>query len=158
MKDRQVLRAAIAEALTAVRRGDERDALVKFERLAGSTLHTLRETVLELAEANFEMLLTVTGSRRDDELVITLADDEGDPRSIDDLEPCQRTATRILLALASGHPDDAKEQFEIAAESEDDEAPGQVLAHTVSWTLEMIEACEVSAQPVPRWLRPVLAA
>jgi hypothetical protein len=158
MKDRQGLRGAIAEALSAVRRGDEGEALDKFARLAGTTWHTLRDTVLELAEANFEMLLTVTGSRRDDDLVITLADDEGDPKSIDDLEPSQRTATRILLALAAGRPDDARAQWEIATSSEDPEVPGQVLAHTVSWTMEMIETCEATAQPVPRWLRPVLTA
>jgi hypothetical protein len=158
MKDRQALRGAIAEALSAVRRGDEGDALQKFERLVGTTWHTLRDTVLELAQANVEMLLTVTDSRGDDDLVITLADDEGDPTSIDDLDPSHRTATRILLALAAGRPDDAQAQWEIAAGAQDPETPGQVLAHTVSWTMEMIETCEAAAQPVPRWLRPVLAA
>ena len=77
MRDRQLLRSAIAEALAAVRHGDEGEALLMFERLAGSSWRTLRDTVLELAEANFEMLLTMTGSDRDDDIVISLADEDG---------------------------------------------------------------------------------
>jgi hypothetical protein len=157
MRDRQLLQGAIAEALAAVRRGDEHEALLMFERLAGSSWRTLRDTILELAEANFEMLLTMTGSRRDDDLVIALADEDGEVRSVDDIEPSQRTATRVLLAVAAGRPDDAKTQLEIAAEAEDPEVPGQVLAHTVSWTLEMVETCEAGGVAVPGWLSPALA-
>lgn len=158
MRDRQALRVAIADALTAVRRGDEDEALVMFERLAGSSWQTLQDTVLELAEANFEMLLTMTGSRRDDDLVVTLADEDGETKSVDDLDPTQRTATRILLALAAGREDDARAQLEIARTADDPEVSGQVLAHTVSWTLEMIETCENADRPVPVWLRPVVDA
>jgi hypothetical protein len=157
MRDRQLLRGAIAEALGAVRRGDEDEALLMFERLAGSSWLTLRDTVLELAEANFDMLLTLTDSRRDDDIVVTLADDDGAQGSVDSLEPAQRTATRVLLALASGRPEDARIQLDIASESSDPEAVGQVLAHTVSWTLDLVDACEDARKPVPGWLRPVLA-
>jgi hypothetical protein len=158
MRDRQLLRGAIAEALGAVRRGDEDEAVLMFDRLAGSSWLTLRDTVLELAEANFDMLLTLTDSRRDDDVIITLADEDGDQQSVDALEPSQRTATRVLLALATGRPDDARTQLEIASDSSDPEAVGHVLAHTVSWTLDLVETCEDAAKPVPRWLRPVLAA
>ncbi|HEX5400744.1 MAG TPA: hypothetical protein VFX16_00425 [Pseudonocardiaceae bacterium] len=157
MRDRQLLRSAIAEALAAVRHGDEGEALLMFERLAGSSWRTLRDTVLELAEANFEMLLTMTGSDRDDDIVISLADEDGEARSVDDLEPSQRTATRVLLALAAGRPADARTQLEIAANADDPEATGQVLAHTVTWTLEMVDTCESAGEPVPQWLQPALA-
>jgi hypothetical protein len=158
MRDRERLRAAIATALTAVRRGDEDDAVMMFDRLAGSSWLTLRDTVLELAGANFEMLLEMTGADADDDVVIALADEDGDMRSVDDLEPAQRTATRVLLALAAGRPDDAAIQLDIAADAPDPDVPGEVLAHTVSWTLEMVDTCDTAGRPVPGWLRPVLAA
>jgi hypothetical protein len=158
MRDRQLLRGAIAEALGAVRRGDEHEALLMFERLAGSSWLTLRDTVLELAEANFDMLLTLTDSRRGDDVIITLADDDGGQSPVDSLEPSQRTATRVLLALAAGRHEDARIQLDIASEASDPEAVGQVLAHTVSWTLDLVDTCEDAAKPVPRWLRPVLAS
>lgn len=156
MRDRkQQLRGAIAEALCAVRRGDEQQALYMFDRLAGASWPTLRDTVLELADANFEMLLTVSGNHRDDGLVVTLATDDG-IGSVDELEPPQRTATRILLAMAADHPDDASAQLDIAAEADDPEAVGHVLAHTVSWTLDLVTTCQDTGNPVPCWLEPVL--
>jgi hypothetical protein len=157
MRDRQLLRGAIAEALGAVRRGDEDEALLMFERLAGSSWLTLRDTVLELADANYDMLLTLTDSRRDEDVIITLADDNDDASPVDSLDPSQRTATRVLLALASGRPEDAKTQLDIASEAADPEAVGHVLAHTVSWTLDLVNTCEDTGKSVPRWLRPVLA-
>lgn len=156
MRDSKRLRGAIAEALCAVRRGDEQQALRMFDRLAGSSWLTLRGTVLELADANFEMLLAMTGNSRDDDLVVTLATDE-DAGSVDDLEPPQRTATRVLLALAAHHPDDAEAQLDIAAEADDPEAVGHVLAHTVSWTLDLVNTCQDTGKPVPTWLHPVLS-
>lgn len=127
-----------------------------FDRLAGSSWLTLRGAVLELADANFEMLLTMTGNHREDDLVVTLSDD-GLP-TVDELEPPQRTATRVLLALAAHHPGDAEAQLDIAAEADDPEAVGHVLAHTVSWTLDLVTTCEDAGKPVPNWLQPVLSA
>lgn len=127
-----------------------------FDRLACSSWLTLRGAVLELADANFEMLLTMTGNHREDDLVVTLSDDGFG--SVDDLEPTQRTATRVLLALAAHHPGDAETQLDIAAEADDPDAVGHVLAHTVSWTLDLVTTCEDSGRPVPTWLRPVLSA
>ncbi len=150
------MRGAIAEALGAVRRGDEDGALAMFDRLAGSSWNTLRDTILELAEASFEMLLTMTDSCRDDDLIISLSDEEGELRSVDDLAPAQRTATRVLLALAAGHEDDARAQLEIAADADEPEVAGHVLAHTVSWTLEMVDSCDASGKDIPNWLTPVL--
>lgn len=156
MRDSKRLRGALAEALRAVRRGDEQQALQMFDRLAGSSWPTFRGAVLELADANFEMLLTMTGNRKEDDLVVTLSD-EG-LSSVDDLEPAQRTATRVLLALAAHHPGDAETQLDIAAEADDPEAVGHVLAHTVSWTLDLVNTCEDTGIPVPGWLQPVLSS
>ncbi len=125
-----------------------------FDRLAGSSWATLRAAVMELADAIFEMLLTMTGNRREDDLVVTLAEDG--VGSVDDLEPPQRTATRVLLALAARHPDDAEAQLDIAAQADDPQAVGHVLAHTVSWTLDLVNTCEDLGKPVPSWLQPVV--
>jgi hypothetical protein len=126
-----------------------------FDRLAGSSWPTLRGAVMELADANFEMLLTMTGNSREDDLVVTMSDDE--IGSVDDLEPAQRTATRVLLALAAHHPDDAAIQLDIAATADDPDAVGHVLAHTVGWTLDLVTTCEDVGKPVPAWLQPVLS-
>lgn len=127
-----------------------------FDRLAGSSWPTLCGTVIELADANFEMLLAMSGTNRDEDLVVTLTDENGG--SVDELEPAQRTATRVLLALAADHRDDAETQLSIAAEADDPEAVGHVLAHTVSWTLDLVSTCEETGKPVPNWLRPVLSS
>lgn len=157
--DRTLLRTVLAGAVSAVRRGDEDDALVRFGRLAGSSGVTLRDSVLELAGANVEMLLTLTGHDGDDDPLVVLAgeDTDGQPASIDDTEPAQRASTRVLLALANGHQDDAELQLDIVEGASDPDETGQVLAHTMSWTLELLDMCADTGHPVPGWLRPVLA-
>lgn len=159
MNERELLRTALAGAVSAVRRGDEDDALVRFGRLAGTSGVTLRDSVLELAGANVEMLLTLTGHEADDDPLVVLAgeDTEGEPASIDDTEPAQRATTRVLLALANGHQEDAELQLDIVAAASDPDETGHVLAHTMSWTLELLDMCADTGQPVPGWLRPVLA-
>ncbi|HVV24154.1 MAG TPA: hypothetical protein VHF06_32265 [Pseudonocardiaceae bacterium] len=159
MDDRELLRTAIAGAVGAVRRGDEDDALVRFGRLAGTTGLTLRDSVLELAGANVEMLLTLTGHDCDDDPLVVLAgeDTEGVPASIDDTEPAQRATARVLLALANGHEEDAELQLDIVEAAPDPNETGHVLAHTMSWTLELLDMCADTGSPVPGWLRPVLA-
>jgi hypothetical protein len=160
MNERELLRIAIAGAVGAVRRGDEDDALVRFGRLAGSSGLALRDSVLELAGANVEMLLTLTEHEADDDdLLVTLADEdaEGLPASIDDTEPAQRATARVLLALANGHEDDAETQLDIVDAAPDPEETGRVFAHTMSWTLELLDVCVDNGQPVPPWLRPVLS-
>jgi hypothetical protein len=159
MDERELLRSAIAGAVGAVRRGDEDDALVRFGRLAGSAGLTLRESVLELANANVEMLVTLTGHDRDEDMLVTLAeeDTEGEPQSIDDTEPAQRATARVLLALANGNQDDAEMQMDIVASAPDPEETGHVFAHTMSWTLELLDICADTGKPVPSWLRPVLS-
>lgn len=158
MSERELLRAAIAGALGAVRRGDEDGALERFGRLAGDSGLTLRDSVLELAGANVEMLHTLVGRDGDHDLLSALADGGGDglPGSIDDTEPAQRASARVLLALVGGHQEDAETQLDIVAGAPDPEETGYVLAHTVSWTLELLETCAGNDQPVPAWLRPVL--
>jgi hypothetical protein len=158
MDNRELLRSAIAGAVGAVRRGDEDEALVRFGRLAGTSGLTLRDSVLELAEANVEMLLTLTGHDTDANVLVTLADedDEGEPRSIDESEPAQRATARVLLALANGHHEDAETQLDIVEAAPNPDETGHVFAHTMSWTLELLDSCADSDRPVPRWLRPVL--
>jgi hypothetical protein len=158
MEERDVLRNAIAGAVGAVRRGDEDDALVRFGRLAGSSGLRLRDSVLELAEANVEMLLTLTGHDVHDDLLVTLADEDtdGEPHMIDDTEPAQRATARVLLALANGHQEDAQTQLDIVEAAPDPEETGHVFAHTMSWTLELIDLCADNGQPLPPWLRPAL--
>jgi hypothetical protein len=159
MNEQELLRIAIAGAVSAVRRGDEDDALVRFGRLAGSPGLALRDSVLELAGANVEMLHTLTGHEPEDDLLVTLADEdtEGTPTSIDETEPAQRATARVLLALANGHEDDAAAQLDIVDAAPDPEETGRVLAHTMSWTLELLEVCADHGRPVPPWLRPVLS-
>jgi hypothetical protein len=158
MNERELLRTALAGAVSAVRRGDEDDALVRFGRLAGTSGVTLRDSVLELAGANVEMLLTLTGHDNDDDPLVVLAgeDTDGQPASIDDTEPAQRATTRVLLALANGHQEDAELQLDIVAAAADPDETGHVLAHTMSWTLELLDMCADTGHPVPGWLRPVV--
>lgn len=158
MNQRELLRTAIAGAVGAVRRGDEDDALVRFGRLAGTSGLTLRDSVLELAGANVEMLMTLVDQEADQDALVVLADEDtdGQPASIDDAEPAQRATTRVLLALANGHQDDAELQLDIVEAAPDPNETGHVLAHTMSWTLELLDMCTDAGRPVPGWLRPVL--
>lgn len=159
MDDRERLRSTIAGAVGAVRRGDDNDALVQFGRLAGASGLTVRDSVWELAGANVEMLLTLTGHVDDGDLLVTLCseDADGDYVPIDEFEPPQRATARILLALANGHPGDARTQLDIVADAPDPGATGEVFACTLAWTLELLDLCEGSGRPVPPWLEPVLA-
>lgn len=165
MDERDVLRTAIAGAVGAVRRGDEDAALVRFGRLARSSGLSLRDSVLQLAEANVEMLLTISGHDTGEDVLVTLTD-EGDgadtadpvgPRGIDDAEPAQRATARVLLALANGHQEDAETQLDIVAAAPDPDETGHVFAHTMSWTLELLDICADTGQPVPDWLEPALS-
>jgi geranylgeranyl pyrophosphate synthase len=103
-------------------------------------------------------LLTLTGHDPDDDLLVTLADedDEGEPTSIDDTEPAQRATARVLLALANGHQEDAEAQLDIVEAAPNPDETGHVFAHTMSWTLELLEICAGNGTPVPPWLAPVL--
>jgi hypothetical protein len=157
MDERDMLRTAIAGAVGAVRRGDEDDALVRFGRLAGRSGLMLRESVLELAGANVQMLFSLAGREPDETLLFTLTDEEHDTETtIDEAEPAQRASARVLLALANGHQEDAEAQLDIVASAGDPDETGHVFAHTMSWTLELLDACVDTGQPVPPWLRPVL--
>lgn len=165
MDERELLRSAIAGAVGAVRRGDDEDALERFGRLAGRSGLTLRDSVLELANANVEMLLNLAGADSDENLLVTLtdadedADDpevDGEPATIDDAEPAQRATARVLLALANGHQEDAEAQLDIVAAAPNPDETGHVFAHTMSWTLELLEVCSDTGTPVPPWLRPAL--
>lgn len=156
MNDRDFMRTAIAGAIGALRKGDERAALVLFGKLAGAAGLPVRQGVLELADANVSMLRTLTGHQPDDDLVFTVAGDDPDGGSIDDADPSQRATARILLALANGYPTDADMQLDIVAEAPDPSATGRVFAHMMGWTLELLDLCERAEYPVPGWLEPVV--
>jgi hypothetical protein len=158
MNDRDYMRASIAGAIGALRKGDEQHALVLFGRLAGAAGMPVRQGVLELAEANVSMLRTLTGHQGGDELIFTVDDDGPGPGgSIDDADPAQRATARILLALANRYPADADIQLDIVADAPDPNATGQVFAYMMGWTLELIDLCEGTGYPVPGWLQPVVA-
>lgn len=162
MDERDLLRGALVGAVRAVRRGDDEDALEQFGRLAGRSGLTLRDSVLELASANVEMLLTLAGAQAEENLLVTLTDDTDDDdlddeaRNIDEAEPAQRATARVLLALANGHQEDAEAQLDIVAAAPDPDETGHVFAHTMSWTLELLEVCADTGTPVPPWLRPAI--
>ena len=169
---RRRLRSAIANMITAIRRREPADAAEPLEVLAAASTGTVRTCVLELAGANADMLRALRerlpGGRRDPEwqetghpgaeTVVTVQSvaSDGTPIDIDDIDPPQRTATRVVLALANGNPGDAGIQLDIAAEADEPDVLREVLAHTVVWTLELLDQCAASNRPAPAWLRPVL--
>lgn len=160
MNDREALRSIIAGALSAVRRGSEEDALVLLGKLGTTSGQTARDSVHELATANVEMLFGLVGRPVDAEIMVTLdAEDlDGEPVSIDDLEPSQRAATRVMLSYANDRPEDAQAHLDIVEASGGAMELGHVFVHTLCWTLELLETCEDSGAAVPGWLKPALAA
>ncbi|HWC78480.1 MAG TPA: hypothetical protein VG756_00820 [Pseudonocardiaceae bacterium] len=158
--DRELLRATIAGAVGAVRRGSEDDALVLLGRLGAASDEATRDSVCELAGANVDMLLGLAGQPRGEDVMVTLDGEDADGKtvSIDEFEPAQRAATRVMLALANGHPEDASAQLDIVAISGDPMELGQVFVHTLCWTLELLDSCAAGGHDVPSWLRPVLAS
>jgi hypothetical protein len=159
MNDQELLRATIAGAVSAVRRGSEDDALVLLGKLGASSTAAARESVCELASANVDMLLGLAGRPAGEDVMVTLDGEDADGKSvsIDEFEPAQRAATRVMLALANGHPEDAQAQLDVVSEAGDPMELGQVFVHTLCWTLELLDNCEASGHSVPPWLRPVLA-
>lgn len=162
---RRRLRAAIASTIGAIRRRTVGDGAEPLYLLAASSARTMRTCVLELADANAEMLHTLRrrspGHRRAIDTVVTVQSMRVDGTSvdIDEIEPAQRAATRIVLAIANGNPGDADVHLDIAAEAAEageSDALRDVLANTVVWTLELLDQCAESDRPVPSWLRPVL--
>jgi hypothetical protein len=157
MNDREARRVAIAEAVAALRRGDDDGALVLFARLAGSSRSSLRGSILDLAEADTEMLRTMAGCDPDQDLLVVLVDDEAaESVTIDAAEPPRRTAMRVLLAILAGHLEDAELQLDLADEAVDPTTTGQVFVYALGRTMKLLDACVATEQPVPDWLRPVL--
>jgi len=158
MTDRELLRATIAGAVRAVRQGSEDDALLLLGRLASISDGAARESVCELAMANVHMLVDLAGGK-DDGMLVTLdgVDAEGNQVAIDEFEPAQRVATRVLLALANDRPRDAEAQLDIVVATGDPLELGQVFVHTLCWTLELLDNAATTGVEVPDWLRPVLA-
>ena len=71
-----------------------------------------------------------------------------------------RTSGKVGVVFATSGPG-ATNLVTGLADAQIDSTPlvcitGQVFAHTVSWTLELLEVCADNGRPVPPWLRPVL--
>jgi hypothetical protein len=152
MNERERLRAAIVEAVGAVRRGSEDDALVRLNRLGAASNDAARASVSELARANVDMVRGLAGEPADADVMIVL-----DGADVDEFEPAQRAATRVLLAVANGRPQDADTQLDIVEQAGDRTELGQVFLHTLCWTLDLMDSCEASGGSVPPWLRPAVS-
>jgi hypothetical protein len=159
MTDRQELRNEIARAVATVRGGDQEHAVTRLAKLTEAEEPVMRESVLELVGANVEMLhASVAGIATDTvEFAVDGQDDDGEPVPIDEFEPSQRAATRIMLAMANDRPDDAELQLDIVAASAGPSELGLVFVHTLCWTLELLDICEETGYDIPHWLRPVAA-
>jgi hypothetical protein len=158
VSDRQDLRAAIGRALDAARDGDEDRTLRQLGQLVGMSDDPLRSATLELARANADMLLALTGDT-DGGLVLglELVSDDGATVPIDDLEPSLRAAIRIVLSLANGRPADAATQIDLVVASGGPTELGLVVVHTLMWTLQLHDACASIGTSAPRWLQDVMA-
>jgi chemotaxis protein histidine kinase CheA len=159
MTDRQALRNEIARAVATVRGGNQEHAVTRLAKLTEAEEPVMRESVLELVGANVEMLhASVAGVATDTvEFAVDGQDDDGQPVPIDEFEPSQRAATRIMLALANDRPDDAELQLDIVAASAGPSELGLVFVHTLCWTLELLDICEEIGYDIPTWLRPLAA-
>jgi hypothetical protein len=157
MTDRQALRNEIARAVATVRGGDQEHAVTRLARLTEAEEPLMRETVLELVGANVEMLHASVAGTEPVEFAVDGQDVDGQPVPIDEFEPSQRAATRIMLALANDRPDDAELQLDIVATCAGPSELGLVFVHTLCWTLELLDICEEVGYDIPRWLRPLAA-
>jgi hypothetical protein len=155
--DPQHRRTAIVEAIGALRRGEDDDAVELCALLAGSSGRALRDSVLDLAEADTEMLRGMIDPGPGEDLLDVLVGSEGPAGpSVDELEPERRTSLRVLLACVAGHREDAEAQLSVAADG-DPAATGPLLVHALGRTMKLLSACVRAGRPVPDWLRPVLA-
>jgi len=158
MNDREVVRAIIVGTVSALRRGEEDEAVMLWTKLVAASDETARDSVRELASANVEMLFSLVGSAEGGEvLVVDGTDLDGRPISIDDVEPAQRAATRIMLAYAHGSAEDAELQLDLVASAPESEEMRVVFVHLLCWAVGLLDTCDEEGSAVPNWLRPVLA-
>jgi len=158
MTDRTALRTEIAHAVAAVRDGEQDDAVSRLARLTEAADQVMRASVLELVTANVEMLHTAVDGTADIavQFAVDGEDEDGEQVPIDDFEPAQRAATRIMLALANGHAEDAEIQLDIVSAVPGSAEMGLVFVHTLCWTLELIDVCQEVGYDLPEWLRPAV--
>jgi hypothetical protein len=157
MDDRELIQTIIVGTVGALRRGADNEAVSLWNQLAAASDETAKESVRELARANVEMLFSLVGTAdgSGEVLVVAGEDTDGNPVSIDDVEPAQRAATRIMLAYSHGLAEDAELQLDLVA-SEPDELR-VVFVHLLCWVISLLDMCEDEGSCVPSWLRPVLA-
>jgi hypothetical protein len=151
-------RTELVAAIGALRRGDDDVAVDLFGRLAQRPGRALRDSVLDLAEADTEMLHGMIEPGPGEDLLDVLVGTEGIAGPpVDELDPAQRSALRVLLACAAGHREDAEAQLDVVERTAGPEGPGHLLAHQLGRTLKLLTACTRAGRPVPAWLRPVAA-
>lgn len=159
MNDREVVQAIIVGTVAALRRGEEQEAVMLWTKLVSASDETARDSVRELALANVEMLLSLVGSSESsgEVLIVGSESTDGEPISIDDVEPAQRAATRIMLAYAHGSAEDAELQLDVVASAPSSEEMRVVFVHLLCWAVGLLDICEEEGSAVPYWLRSVLA-
>jgi hypothetical protein len=163
MTDPRSLRADIVGAVAAVRYGDQDHAALLLSRLTGASDLRMRQSVRELVAANVQMVYAAVPEPEigsgDHAVAFAVdgADVEGRPVPIDDFEPAQRAATRIMLALANDRPEDVETQLDIVSDAPGENEMGLVFVHTLYWTLDLLDVCEQLNRGVPDWLRPASA-
>jgi hypothetical protein len=161
MTDPRPLRADIVGAVAAVRYGDQGHAAHLLSRLTGASDLRIRQSVRELVAANVQMVYAAVPEPEIHSGAVAFAVDgedvEGRPVPIDDFEPAQRAATRIMLALANDRPEDMETQLDIVSDAPEGNEMGLVFVHTLFWTLDLLDVCEQLNRGVPDWLRPASA-
>jgi hypothetical protein len=157
MNDRELVQTIIVGTVGALRRGAEDEAVNLWTQLANASDETAKESVRELALANAQMLFSLVGSSdgSGEVLIVAGEDTDGNPISIDEVEPAQRTATRVMLAYAHGLVEDAELQLELVAHRPQELQV--VFVHLLCWAVGLLDICDEEGSLIPSWLRPVLA-
>ncbi|MFD8494513.1 hypothetical protein [Amycolatopsis sp. NPDC059657] len=158
MNDEQ-LRAMLVGAVAAARRGADQEAVLLCDCLTTGSEQLAREGIRQLAVANVEMLRSLVELPSDGMplFVIDGEDVDGGRISIDEFEPAQRAATRVMLAYAHDRPADADLQLDVVASVPGPAEMRLVFVHVLCWTLELLDICGERNQPIPGWLRAVAA-
>lgn len=142
MDDQRERGAAIGGALAAARLGDEDGTLREVGRIATLGDSAMRDSVWDLAEDSGDLLGLLMNDLGDNALVdLELLHRDGSPLSVDQLDPALRAAVRMLLSLANGRHEDAREQLDLVAAERDPAELAIVFVHLLMWTVQLQDVC-----------------
>lgn len=142
MPDRDSLRAAVADVLDAMRRGDDEQTKEQVTALMEMGEPTARAAVWELAKANSVVMRATADPAWDGRPVaVELCDPDGSPIDIDRCPPALRASVRILLAMVHHEDQDARAQLDIVSGQGIGEL-ALVFLHLAAWTLALVELLE----------------